>query len=191
MKNIGLLFGSFNPIHNGHVSLANFFINHRNFNQIWLVVSPLSPFKKNQIILDKYERLDMVKIAIKPFENIFASDIEFKMKTPSYTIDTLNKIKKIYPENSFSIIIGEDNLDNLKKWKDSNLIIEDYKIFIYPRNFSKKNIDLNINSIDKIKAPFIDVSSTYIRESIKKNKKIDGLLSPDVLNQIKKKKFYL
>ncbi len=191
MKNIGLLFGSFNPIHNGHVSLANFFINHRNFNQIWLVVSPLSPFKKNQIILDKYERLDMVKIAIKPFENIFASDIEFKMKTPSYTIDTLNKIKKIYPENSFSIIIGEDNLDNLKKWKDFNLIIEDYKIFIYPRNFSKKNIDLNINSIDKIKAPFIDVSSTYIRESIKKNKKIDGLLSPDVLNQIKKKKFYL
>ena len=120
MKNIGLLFGSFNPIHNGHVSLANFFIKHRNFNQIWLVVSPLSPFKKNQIILDKYERLDMVKIAIKPFENIFASDIEFKMKTPSYTIDTLNKIKKIYPENSFSIIIGEDNLDNLKKWKDSN-----------------------------------------------------------------------
>jgi nicotinate-nucleotide adenylyltransferase len=191
MKNIGLLFGSFNPIHNGHVSLANFFIKHRNFNQIWLVVSPLSPFKKNQIILDKYERLDMVKIAIKPFENIFASDIEFKMKTPSYTIDTLNKIKKIYPENSFSIIIGEDNLDNLKKWKDSNLIIEDYKIFIYPRNFSKKNIDLNINSIDKIKAPFIDISSTYIRESIKKNKKIDGLLSPDVLNQIKKKKFYL
>ena len=191
MKNIGLLFGSFNPIHNGHISLATFILKHKPLDEIWFVVSPLSPFKKSKILLDKNDRLDMVKVAIKPFKKFFVSDIEFKMKTPNYTIDTLYEIKKKYPEDSFSLIIGEDNLENFKNWKDSNLIIENFKIYVYPRNFSKSKFNLNFNTLYKINAPTINISSTDIREFIKKNEDIDGLLSPEVLDQIKKKKFYL
>lgn len=191
MKNIGLLFGSFNPIHNGHITLATFILKHKPLDEIWFVVSPLSPFKKSKILLDKNDRLDMVKVAIKPFKKFFVSDIEFKMKTPNYTIDTLNEIKKKYPEDSFSLIIGEDNLENFKNWKDSNLIIENFKIYVYPRNFSKSKPNLNFNTLYKINAPTINISSTDIREFIKKNEDIDGLLSPEVLDQIKKKKFYL
>ena len=191
MKNIGLLFGSFNPIHNGHITLATFILKHKPLDEIWFVVSPLSPFKKSKILLDKNDRLDMVKVAIKPFKKIFVSDIEFKMKTPNYTIDTLYEIKKKYPEDSFSLIIGEDNLENFKNWKDSNLIIENFKIYVYPRNFSKSKPNLNFNTLYKINAPTINISSTDIREFIKKNEDIDGLLSPEVLDQIKKKKFYL
>ena len=191
MKNIGLLFGSFNPIHNGHISLATFILKHKPLDEIWFVVSPLSPFKKSKILLDKNDRLDMVKVAIKPFKKIFVSDIEFKMKTPNYTIDTLYEIKKKYPEDSFSLIIGEDNLENFKNWKDSNLIIENFKIYVYPRSFSKSKLNLNFNTLYKINAPTINISSTDIREFIKKNEDIDGLLSPEVLDQIKKKKFYL
>lgn len=191
MKNIGLLFGSFNPIHNGHITLATFILKHKPLDEIWFVVSPLSPFKKSKILLDKNDRLDMVKVAIKPFKEFFVSDIEFKMKTPNYTIDTLYEIKKKYPEDSFSLIIGEDNLENFKNWKDSNLIIENFKIYVYPRNFSKSKPNLNFNTLYKINAPTINISSTDIREFIKKNEDIDGLLSPEVLDQIKKKKFYL
>ena len=191
MKNIGLLFGSFNLIHNGHITLATFILKHKPLDEIWFVVSPLSPFKKSKILLDKNDRLDMVKVAIKPFKKFFVSDIEFKMKTPNYTIDTLNEIKKKYPEDSFSLIIGEDNLENFKNWKDSNLIIENFKIYVYPRNFSKSKPNLNFNTLYKINAPKINISSTDIREFIKKNEDIDGLLSPEVLDQIKKKKFYL
>lgn len=191
MKNIGLLFGSFNPIHNGHITLATFILKHKPLDEIWFVVSPLSPFKKSKILLDKNDRLDMVKLAIKPFKKFFVSDIEFKMKTPNYTIDTLYEIKKKYPEDSFSLIIGEDNLENFKNWKDSNLIIENFKIYVYPRNFSKSKPNLNFNTLYKINAPTINISSTDIREFIKKNEDIDGLLSPEVLDQIKKKKFYL
>jgi nicotinate-nucleotide adenylyltransferase len=191
MKNIGLLFGSFNPIHNGHITLATFILKHKPLDEIWFVVSPLSPFKKSKILLDKNDRLDMVKVAIKPFKEFFASDIEFKMKTPNYTIDTLYEIKKKYPEDSFSLIIGEDNLENFKNWKDSNLIIENFKIYVYPRNFSKSKLNLNFNTLNKINAPSINISSTDIRESIKKNEGVDGLLSPEVLDQIKKKKLYL
>ena len=191
MKNIGLLFGSFNPIHNGHITLATFILKHKPLDEIWFVVSPLSPFKKSKILLDKNDRLDMVKLAIKPFKKFFVSDIEFKMKTPNYTIDTLYEIKKKYPEDSFSLIIGEDNLENFKNWKNSNLIIENFKIYVYPRNFSKSKPNLNFNTLYKINAPTINISSTDIREFIKKNEDIDGLLSPDVLDQIKKKKFYL
>ena len=191
MKNIGLLFGSFNPIHNGHITLATFILKHKPLDEIWFVVSPLSPFKKSKILLDKNDRLDMVKLAIKPFKKFFVSDIEFKMKTPNYTIDTLYEIKKKYPEDSFSLIIGEDNLENFKNWKNSNLIIENFKIYVYPRNFSKSKLNLNFNTLYKINAPKINISSTDIREFIKKNEDIDGLLSPEVLDQIKKKKFYL
>ena len=191
MKNIGLLFGSFNPIHNGHITLATFILKHKPLDEIWFVVSPLSPFKKSKILLDKNDRLDMVKVAIKPFKKFFVSDIEFKMKTPNYTIDTLYKIKKKYPKDLFSLIIGEDNLGNFKNWKDSNLIIENFKIYVYPRNFSKSKLNLNFNTLYKINAPTINISSTDIREFIKKNEDIDGLLSPEVLDQIKKKKFYL
>jgi len=191
MKNIGLLFGSFNPIHNGHITLATFILKHKPLDEIWFVVSPLSPFKKSKILLDKNDRLDMVKLAIKPFKKFFVSDIEFKMKTPNYTIDTLYEIKKKYPEDSFSLIIGEDNLENFKNWKDSNLIIENFKIYVYPRNFSKSKPNLNFNTLYKINAPTINISSTDIREFIKKNEDIEGLLSPEVLDQIKKKKFYL
>lgn len=191
MKNIGLLFGSFNPIHNGHITLATFILKHKPLDEIWFVVSPLSPFKKSKILLDKNDRLDMVKLAIKPFKKFFVSDIEFKMKTPNYTIDTLYEIKKKYPEDSFSLIIGEDNLENFKNWKDSNLIIENFKIYVYPRNFSKSKPNLNFNTLYKINAPTINISSTDIREFVKKNEDIEGLLSPEVLDQIKKKKFYL
>ena len=191
MKNIGLLFGSFNPIHNGHITLATFILKHKPLDEIWFVVSPLSPFKKSKILLDKNDRLDMVKVAIKPFKKFFVSDIEFKMKTPNYTIDTLYEIKKKYPEDSFSLIIGEDNLENFKNWKNSNLIIENFKIYVYPRNFSKSKPNLNFNTLYKINAPTINISSTDIREFIKKNEDIEGLLSPEVLDQIKKKKFYL
>ena len=192
MKNIGLLFGSFNPIHNGHITLATFILKHKPLDEIWFVVSPLSPFKKSKILLDKNDRLDMVKVAIKPFKKFFVSDIEFKMKTPNYTIDTLNEIKKKYPEDSFSLIIGEDNLENFKNWKDSNLIIENFKIYVYPRmlNHSKKADLINHPNVILSDAPMMNISSSSIREKIRHNEDYKSLISENIKKFVISKSLY-
>ena len=140
MKNIGLLFGSFNPIHIGHIKLAKHFIETTDLKEIWFVVTPKNPFKKAQTLLNKKDRLKLVNLALKPFKNLFSCDIEFLMTPPNYTINTLNKLKEQFPSNSFCLLIGEDILSDFHKWKNYNIILKKYKTYVYPRS-KKKNDD--------------------------------------------------
>ena len=130
---IGLFFGSFNPIHIGHLIIANYMANYTDLQQVWLVVSPLNPLKKKSDLINVYDRLEMAKLATEDAQNIRVSDIELKLPQPSYTIDTLTHLHEKYPEHEFSLIMGADNLASFKKWKNHELILRDYHIHIYPR----------------------------------------------------------
>jgi len=140
-KNIGLLFGTFNPPHIGHTLIANYFYITNNFDEIWFMVSPQNPFKKDITLLDEKLRLEMVRLAIEDANYLKASDIEFSLPKPSYTINTLEKLKNDYPQYTFNIIMGSDNAISIEKWKDFQNIIDNYRIYVYPRTgYSTKNI---------------------------------------------------
>ncbi|HEX7868942.1 MAG TPA: nicotinate (nicotinamide) nucleotide adenylyltransferase, partial [Chryseobacterium sp.] len=136
MKKIGLFFGSFNPIHIGHLILANYILENSDMNELWFVVSPQNPFKEKKSLLNDHNRLEMVELAIKNYPEMRASNIEFSLPTPSYTIDTLTYLKEKHPDYSFSLIMGEDNLESLHKWKNSDLLVKNHHIIVYPRVFS-------------------------------------------------------
>ena len=135
MKKIGLFFGSFNPIHIGHLILANYILENSDMEELWLVVSPQNPFKEKKSLLNDHNRLDMVQLAVKNYPKMRASNIEFSLPKPSYTIDTLTYLKEKYPNYAFALIMGEDNLESLPKWKNSEKLISDYQIIVYPRTF--------------------------------------------------------
>jgi nicotinate-nucleotide adenylyltransferase len=186
---VGLFFGSFNPIHTGHLIIANYVTNFFT-DKIWFVVSPLNPFKVTSKLLPINDRLDMVKAAIKKNKLFEASDIELNLPSPSYTIDTLIYLKNIHPEHDYFLIMGSDNFLNLPKWKSAERLLKDYKFLIYQRpGFS---IDLNnlSNNIKIVFAPLINISSTEIRELIKTNKSVRYLVPDEVLKLIKKNNFY-
>src|SRR5690606_41803589 len=131
MASVGLFFGSFNPIHIGHLIIANYMVNYTDLDQIWFVISPQNPFKKKQSLGNMYDRLEMVNLAIEGEDKLRASDIEFGLPQPSYTIDTLAHLGERYPQKEFVLIMGEDNLQNLEKWKNADIILRDYKIMVY------------------------------------------------------------
>ncbi|MBP7357412.1 MAG: nicotinate-nucleotide adenylyltransferase, partial [Cloacibacterium sp.] len=141
MKKIGLFFGSFNPIHIGHLILANYILENSDMEELWLVVSPQNPFKEKKSLLNDHNRLDMVQLAVKNYPKMRASNIEFSLPKPSYTIDTLTYLKEKYPNYSFALIMGEDNLESLPKWKNSEKLIADYQIIVYPRTFEGEQKD--------------------------------------------------
>ncbi len=188
---IGLYFGSFNPIHVGHVIISNCLINNTDLDEIWFVISPHNPLKKKSNLLNAFTRLELVHLALKNYNKIKASDIEFKLPKPSYTIDTLNHLKEKYPKHEFCLIMGEDNLNNLPKWKNHEIIIENYKIYVYPRlNNSCNNLTThkNIKIIENV--PIIEISSSIIRNLIAKNKEYSAFLPDEVFKYIEKGNYY-
>ena len=187
---IGLFFGSFNPIHNGHLSLANYVLKNSDLDNIWFVISPHNPLKDKDSLLSESERLKMVNMSIFNSENLRASDIEFKMPKPSYTIDTLNLLKERFKENEFVIIMGTDNLENLHKWKDYEKILNEYEIYVYSRPTSDGGELKNHSKVKIFNSNLSEISSTFIRNSIKEDRDASNLMIPSVWNYIKRKGFY-
>jgi len=189
---IGLYFGTFNPIHVGHLIIANHMAEHADLDQVWMVVTPHNPLKKKSTLLDDYHRLQMVHLATEDFPKIKPSDIEFKLSQPNYTVNTLVHLQEKYPEHEFSLIMGEDNLKSLHKWKNYEVILEHHDIYVYPRISSEgENLDLkNHPKIHLIDAPVVEISSTSIRNTIKKGKNVKPLLPHKVWEYIDHNNFY-
>lgn len=189
---IGLYFGTFNPIHVGHLIIANFLVENSDLDQVWMVITPHNPLKKKAGLLADYHRLQMVHLATEGYERILPSDIEFKLPQPNYTVNTLAHLKEKYPKHEFSLIMGEDNLKSLKKWKNYETILENYQLYVYPR-ISEDEVpeDLaNHPKIIKVAAPIIELSSTFIRNSIKEGKNIKPMIDSKVWEYIDHNLFY-
>ena len=188
---IGLYFGTFNPIHVGHLIIANHFAEHSDLEQVWCVVTPQNPFKTKQSILDNHQRLEMVYLATKEYPKINPSDIEFHLPQPNYTIHTLAYLEEKYPEHEFVLIMGEDNLVSLPKWKNAEVILERYPIYVYPRKISGVITQDSLEgTIKKVDAPIIEISSSFIRKSIKSGKNIRPLLPESVWTYLDEMNFY-
>ena len=179
---VGLFFGSFNPIHIGHVAIAKFMAEETDLDQVWLVVSPHNPLKDKKSLGDARKRLQVVKKAIGRNPGIKVSDIEFKLPQPSYTIHTLRALKGKYPQHKFVLIIGEDNLAGLSKWKDYRKILAAHSVYVYPRFDSASSGLRHSKNVTVFNAPQIDVSSTFIRKEIRKGKNINHLIPTKVRN---------
>jgi nicotinate-nucleotide adenylyltransferase len=175
---IGLYFGTFNPIHIGHLIIANHMAEYSDLNQIWMVVTPHNPLKKKEHLLDDYKRLNLVALATEDFPKIKPSDIEFKLPQPNYTVHTLAHLQEKFPQHEFSLIMGEDNLKSIHKWKNYEVILQNHDIYVYPRISSETaTLDLkNHPRIHHVDAPIVEISSTFIRESIKNKKNIQPLI---------------
>lgn len=189
---IGLYFGTFNPIHIGHLIIANHMAEHSDLQQIWMVVTPHNPLKQKNTLLEDRQRYHMVRLATEDFPKIKPSDIEFHLPQPNYTVNTLAHLKDKFPQHEFSLIMGEDNLNSLHKWKNYEYLLENYDIYIYPRiaeevASSPQNFG---NRIHKIDAPIVEISSTFIRESIKNKKNVRPLLPEKVWEEIDYNNFY-
>lgn len=189
---IGLYFGTFNPIHVGHLIIANHMAEHSSLEQIWMVVTPHNPLKQKNTLLDDYHRLHLVNLATEDYPKIKPSDIEFKLPQPNYTVNTLAHLKDKFPQHEFSLIMGEDNLKSLHKWKNHDYILENHDIYIYPRiSEESENLDLkNHPRIHEIDAPIVEISSTFIRNSIKNKQNIRPLLSDKVWQYVDDNNFY-
>jgi nicotinate-nucleotide adenylyltransferase len=180
---IGLYFGSFNPIHVGHLVIANHILNESDLDKIWFIVSPLNPFKESAGLLNEYDRLHLVQKAIEADLRLRASDIEFALPKPSYTVHTLAYLGDKYPDHQFSIIMGSDGFQNLDKWKNPETIVGNYQIIIYRRPGFEIDNKLNAN-IQVMNAPLLEISSTHIRNLIKGGKSIKYLVPASVEDEI-------
>ncbi len=188
---IGLFFGSFNPIHTGHLIIANTMAYHADLEQVWFVVSPQNPFKKSKSLLHEFDRYDMVQMAIDDNPRFRATDIEFHLPRPSYTIDTLTHIQEKYPQHTFRLIIGGDNLEQFKNWKNHDRILEYYGLYVYPRPGAvKSDVELHAH-VQSVSAPLMDISATFVRDCIRTGKSIRYLVPEPVGEHISRKKFYL
>ena len=188
---IGLYFGTFNPVHIGHLIIANHLVEYSNLDEVWMVVTPHNPFKTKSTLLDDYHRLQMVFLATESYDKIKPSDIEFKLPQPNYTVNTLAHLKDKYPQHQFSLIMGEDNLKSLHKWKNYEYLLENHPIYVYPRvSSSEETAVVSGAQIHKIDAPVIEISSTFIRQSIKEGKNTKPLLSEQVFEYISHNLFY-
>ena len=191
---IGLYFGSFNPIHLGHLIIANHMVNRADLNEVWMVVTPTSPFKLDDEIIPEQQRLQMVRLAVAENSSIYASDVEFHLPRPNYTANTLRYLRDEHPEIEFSVIIGEDNYENLHRWQEYEDIISNHRILVYPRRVSSPNIPPSdapnkggktLVGKDQVvvftEAPMIAISSSYIREAILDKQDIQYLLPDPVI----------
>lgn len=189
---IGLFFGTFNPIHVGHLIIANHMAEHSDLDQIWMVITPHSPFKEKASLLSDYDRLHMVHLATEGYDKIHPSDIEFKLPQPNYTVHTLAHLSEKFPQHEFALIMGEDNLKSLPKWKNYEMIVEHYPLYVYPRISeyeTPESLETHPN-IKKIQAPIVELSSTFIRNNIKAGKNIQPMLAPKVWEYIDHNLFY-
>ncbi|WP_420316420.1 nicotinate (nicotinamide) nucleotide adenylyltransferase [Ekhidna sp.] len=187
---IGLFFGSFNPVHTGHMIIANLVKETTDVQEVWFIVSPQNPFKKNKNLLHEFDRIDMVNAAIADDYSFRSSDIEFNMPRPSYTIDTLTILQEKHPDKKFRLIIGEDNLASFPKWKNYDQILKHFGLIVYPRPHSKTSELTSHINVEMIEAPQVDISATLIRKLVKNEKSIKYLVPDQVEGLIKKKGFF-
>ena len=189
-EKIGLFFGSFNPIHNGHLMLANYLAEYGGLDEIWFVVSPQNPFKDKKSLLADRHRLYMVEMAIKDDERFQVCDIEFYMPQPSYTIDTLTCLQERHPNTDFYLICGMDNIESFKKWKNYEAILQYHHMMVYPRKGYSSNELVEHPSVTVVEAPEIEVSSTFIRNAISEGKDVRYFVPKDVYKYIVDMHFY-
>jgi nicotinate-nucleotide adenylyltransferase len=189
-QKIGLFFGSFNPIHIGHMIIANIMAENTDLNKVWFVVSPQNPFKPSKGLLHEFDRYDMVKAAIADHYKLEVSDVEFNLPKPSYTIHTLAYLTEKHPGKEFKVIIGEDNLESFAKWKNHEQILEQFGLYVYPRPHVTNSELKRHPNVKLIEAPLLDISATYIRSCIKNNKSIRYLVPEPVEQLIRLKHFY-
>ncbi|MCX2745062.1 nicotinate (nicotinamide) nucleotide adenylyltransferase [Mangrovivirga sp. M17] len=189
-KTIGLYFGSFNPIHIGHLIIAQTIVDSDNVDEVWFVVSPQSPFKKRSSLAHEQDRYDMVQAAIFDNYKFRVTDIEFNMPKPSYTIDTLTYLREKYSDYQFKLIMGEDNLKGFHKWKNHEELISQTGIICYPRPGTRKTKWHDDDRVQMIDAPFIDISATFIRDSVRGDKSIKYLVPKETELLIKSRKLY-
>lgn len=188
--NIGLLFGSFNPIHIGHLALANYILEYSSLDEIWFVISPQNPFKESNELIEEKMRIRMVEIAIKPEPRFKACDIEIELPRPSYTINTLKKLQESYPLHQFTLIMGSDNLLSIDRWKDVSDILSTFPIIVYPRpGYPIQSLPQEAK-INVLEAPLLDISSTLIRKAIANGKRLQFLLPSGVYQFIVDKSLY-
>ena len=189
---IGLFFGTFNPIHIGHLIIANHLAENSDLDAVWFVVTPLNPHKKKKSLLADIHRLAMVRIAVEDYSKLQASDVEFSLPQPNFTVNTLAYLEEMYPNYQFHLIMGEDNLNSFHKWKNYKVILENYSLYVYPR-VAEKKLDEQFRNhprIHKIDAPIIQISATAIRKAIKEKKEIRPLLPNNVWKYLDEMNFY-
>ncbi len=189
---VGLFFGTFNPIHIGHLTIANHIAEYSDLDQVWFVVTPHSPFKKKNSLLDDHQRLEMVYQAVKDYPKLRQSDIEFNLPQPNYTINTLVHLEEKFPDHEFALIMGEDNLKSFHKWKNYQLILKLHDIYVYPR-ISEGKVETQFDEHSKIhhvNSPIMELSSTFIRKSIKEGKNVRPMLPENVWEYLDEMNFY-
>jgi len=188
---IGIYSGSFNPIHNGHIQLAEYLIDNKLVDEVWFVVSPCNPLKNQQDLINEYLRLDMLVMSIKNKPQFKASDIEFSMPIPSYSIDTLQELSKQYPDNQFSLMIGSDNALIFDQWKNYKQLLDKYQVLVYPRiGYDFSEVKGKYPQMQLLNTPYFNISSTQIRQSIAKKKDISQWLHPSVRDFILENHLY-
>ncbi len=189
---IGLFFGTFNPIHVGHLIIANHLVENSDLDAVWFVVTPLNPHKKKKSLLPDNHRLAMVRIAVEDYPKLQVSNIEFNLPQPNYTVTTLTHLGENFLDHSFSLLIGEDNLKSFHKWKNYEVILENYNLFVYPRIAEGKVQSQFVDhpNIHRVEAPIIQLSATAIRKAIKEKKEIRPLLPCNVWTYLDEMNFY-
>jgi len=187
---VGLFFGSFNPVHTGHLIIASYLASFTDLDQVWMVVSPHNPFKDKRKLTNMYDRLEMTRLATEHAEHLKVSDIEFGLPQPSYTVDTLAYLQEKYPGREFSLIMGADNLASLKKWKNHEVLLANHKIYVYPRPGYDISEWKDHPSIEITDTPNMEISSTFIRKAIKENKNVQFFVPDAVLEFIESKNMY-
>lgn len=188
--NIGLFFGSYNPVHTGHLIIANFCVEMSQLNEVWFVVSPQNPFKTKESLLNEYDRLHLVELATEDNDHLRPSNIEFSLQKPSYTIDTLTYLKDKFPTHQFSLIMGSDNLATFHKWKNYERILQYYRIVVYQREGHPGGELANHQSVTMLNLPLINISASFIRNCIKKNVSVRYILPEKVYNYITEMNLY-
>ncbi len=187
---IGLFFGSFNPVHIGHMAIANYFAEFSDLDQVWFVVSPQNPLKEKSSLLNQYDRLHLVRIATEDSSKLKASDIEFQLSKPSYTVDTLAHLSEKFPQHRFVLIMGSDNLSTLHKWKNHAAILKHYSIYVYPRLENVGGDFKNLPSVKFFAVPLMEISSSFIRQSIKAGKSMRHFLPSKVFEYVDEMHYY-
>ncbi len=188
---VGLYFGSFNPIHHGHLIIANHVVQSTELDQVWFIVSPQNPLKPSLGLLNEYHRLYLIKIAIDGEKHLRVSDIEFKLPRPSYTIDTLTYIHEKYPQHVFSIIMGSDSYQNLPRWKNYEQLLKNTEFYIYVRAGFENIPDYNHAKTHILQAPLLQISATHIRDILKEDKSIRYLVPDSVKEEIERNRYFL
>lgn len=189
-QRVGLFFGSFNPIHNGHLILANYMVEFTDLHELWFVVSPQNPLKEKKSLLEELNRYDMVVKAIDDDPRFRVSDIEFRMPKPSFTIDTLTRLSEKHPSYEFSLICGMDNLESIQKWKNFEMLLNSYRLLVYPRKGYSGGAYANHPSVQYVDAPEIEISSSFIRRAVASGKNISYYMPSKAFEYMTQMHFY-